>query len=460
MSAKYRTENPATGQLVKEVPFASDAEINGALERAANAASEWRATPVEERAAIVQRVSELFTAKRDELARIIATEMGKPLGESYGEVDFSADIFRYFAEEGPGQLVDQVLSETDTARSVVQRRPLGTILGVMPWNYPYYQVARFAAPNLVAGNTVLLKHAEICAESASAIAAIMREAGVPEGVYENLFATHEQISTVIADDRVAGVSLTGSERAGAIIAQQAGQALKKVVLELGGSDPFVVLSHDDIPALARDAAAIRFENTGQACNSNKRMIVMADVYDEFVAEMAKLTGELQPIDPLENTEGGGFSPLSSEAAANGLLSQLEDATANGARLLVGGERLDRDGFWVSPAVLVDVTPAARAYREELFGPVAMIFRVESEAEALALANDTPYGLGASVYSTDAAQAERFGEQLEAGMVGVNSQAPEVSEMPFGGVKRSGYGRELGPLGIDEFVNKRLFHVVK
>lgn len=460
MSAKYRTENPATGQLVKEVPFASDAEINGALERAANAASEWRATPVEERAAIVQRVSELFTAKRDELARIIATEMGKPLGESYGEVDFSADIFRYFAEEGPGQLVDQVLSETDTARSVVQRRPLGTILGVMPWNYPYYQVARFAAPNLVAGNTVLLKHAEICAESASAIAAIMRGAGVPEGVYENLFATHEQISTVIADDRVAGVSLTGSERAGAIIAQQAGQALKKVVLELGGSDPFVVLSHDDIPALARDAAAIRFENTGQACNSNKRMIVMADVYDEFVAEMAKLTGELQPIDPLENTEGGGFSPLSSEAAANGLLSQLEDATANGARLLVGGERLDRDGFWVSPAVLVDVTPAARAYREELFGPVAMIFRVESEAEALALANDTPYGLGASVYSTDAAQAERFGEQLEAGMVGVNSQAPEVSEMPFGGVKRSGYGRELGPLGIDEFVNKRLFHVVK
>ncbi|WP_201613338.1 NAD-dependent succinate-semialdehyde dehydrogenase [Gulosibacter hominis] len=460
MSAKYRTENPATGQLVKEVPFASDAEITGALERAANAASEWRATPVEERAAIVQRVSELFTAKRDELARIIATEMGKPLGESYGEVDFSADIFRYFAEEGPGQLVDQVLSETDTARSVVQRRPLGTILGVMPWNYPYYQVARFAAPNLLAGNTVLLKHAEICAESASAIAAIMREAGVPEGVYENLFATHEQISTVIADDRVAGVSLTGSERAGAIIAQQAGQALKKVVLELGGSDPFVVLSHDDIPALARDAAAIRFENTGQACNSNKRMIVMADVYDEFVAEMVKLTGELQPIDPLENTEGGGFSPLSSEAAANGLLSQLEDATANGARLLVGGERLDRDGFWVSPAVLVDVTPAARAYREELFGPVAMIFRVESEAEALALANDTPYGLGASVYSTDAAQAERFGEQLEAGMVGVNSQAPEVSEMPFGGVKRSGYGRELGPLGIDEFVNKRLFHVVK
>ncbi len=460
MSAKYRTENPATGQLVKEVPFASDAEINGALERAANAASEWRATPVAERAAIVQRVSELFTAKRDELARIITTEMGKPLGESYGEVDFSADIFRYFAKEGPGQLVDQVLSETDTARSVVQRRPLGTILGVMPWNYPYYQVARFAAPNLVAGNTVLLKHAEICAESASAIAAIMREAGVPEGVYENLFATHEQISTVIADDRVAGVSLTGSERAGAIIAQQAGQALKKVVLELGGSDPFVVLSHDDIPALARDAAAIRFENTGQACNSNKRMIVMADVYDEFVAEMVKLTGELKPIDPLENTDGGGFSPLSSEAAANGLLSQLEDATANGARLLIGGERLDRDGFWVSPAVLVDVTPAARAYREELFGPVAMIFRVESEAEALALANDTPYGLGASVYSTDAAQAERFGEQLEAGMVGVNSQAPEVSEMPFGGVKRSGYGRELGPLGIDEFVNKRLFHVVK
>ena len=460
MPANYRTQNPATGEITKEVPFITDAELAAALDRASAATATWRATPIAERAAVVRRVSELFTAKRDKLARIIATEMGKPLGESYGEVDFSADIFRYFAEAGPGQLADQVLSETDTSRSVVQRRPLGTILGIMPWNYPYYQVARFAAPNLVAGNTVLLKHAEICAESATAIADIMREAGVPQGVYENLFAAHEQISSLIASDRVAGVSLTGSERAGAIIAEQAGKSLKKAVLELGGADPYVVLSHDDIPALAREAAAIRFENTGQACNSNKRMIVMADIYDEFVNELVKVTAELQPIDPLDNRDGGGFSPLSSEAAATGLLDQLADATTNGARLLIGGERLERPGYWVSPAVLVDVTPAARAYREELFGPVAMVFKVNSEEEALALANDTPYGLGASVYSTDREQAERFGEQLEAGMVGVNAQAPEVSEMPFGGVKRSGYGRELGPLGIDEFVNKRLFHVVK
>lgn len=460
MASKYRTQNPATGEVVKEVDYATDAQIEAALERAAAASVSWRNTPLNERAAIVKRVSELFVEKQDELGKIIATEMGKPLGECIGEAEFSGEIFAYFATEGPAQLADQVLADDETARTVVQRRPLGTILGVMPWNYPYYQVARFAGPNLVAGNTVLLKHAEICAESSAAIEAIMLEAGVPEGVYQNLYATHDQTATMIADDRVQGVSLTGSERAGAIIAQQAGKALKKAVLELGGSDPFVVLSHDDVRGIARTAAEIRFENTGQACNSNKRMIVMDDIYDEFVDALVEATNELQPIDPLENTAGGGFSPLSSESAAEGLLAQLDDAVANGARLLTGGTRLDRPGYWIAPAVLVDVTPAARAYREELFGPVATVFRVKSEEEALALANDCDYGLGSAVYSTDAEQALRFGEQLEAGMVGVNGQAPETSDMPFGGIKRSGYGRELGPLGIEEFLNKRLFHVVK
>ena len=455
----FSTTNPATGEVLEEFPFVEDPDIEAALTAAEQAFREWSARPVSERAAIVQRAAELFAEKTEELAAVATREMGKPIGEMREEVEFSGEIFSYFATEGPGQLEDKVLSEDEDAISVLQRRPVGPLLGIMPWNYPYYQVARFVAPNLVAGNTILLKHAEICPGSALAIQSLLDEAGVPVGVYQNLFATYDQVSTIIASLTIQGVSLTGSERAGSVIAEQAGRHLKKAVLELGGSDPYVVLSTNDVASQARDAVEIRMENTGQACNSNKRLIVADDVYDEFVGHLVSAVEDLSPADPAED-KGGTYGPLSSASAADAIVGQIEDAVAAGATLHTGGQRLQRPGNYVSPAVITGVPPQARAYREELFGPAVVVYRVSSDEEALELANDTVYGLGASVYAVEPGRAERFAEKLQAGMVGANAQAPETADMPFGGVKRSGYGRELGPVGIDEFVNKRLMHHAK
>ena len=455
----FRTTNPATGEVIEEFPFAADDEIVAVLDQAQQAFTEWSAQPVEERAAIVKRVSELFTEKAHELAQIATEEMGKPISEMLEETEFCSDIFNYYATHGPEQLGDQVLSETDESIATLERRPVGPLLGIMPWNYPYYQVARFAAPNLVTGNVIMLKHAEICPKSALALQSLMQEAGVPEGVYQNLFATHDQVSTIIASPITQGVSLTGSERAGAAIAEQAGRHLKKAVLELGGSDPYVVLSTDNIRAQAAQALEIRLENTGQACNSNKRMIVMEDIYDDFVAELVKQVNELVPADPAEGRDGS-FAPLSSQQAADTLVSQIAAAKDSGATVHTGGQRLDMPGYYVSPSVITDIEQGSDVYYEELFGPAAVVYKASSEAEALQLANDTQYGLGAAVYATEPGRAEKFAQQLQAGMVGANDQAPETSDMPFGGIKRSGYGRELGPLGIDEFVNKRLMYISK
>ena len=339
----------------------------------------------------------------------------------------------------------------------MQKLPVGPLLGIMPWNYPYYQVARFAAPNLMLGNTVILKHAESCPRSALAIQQIMDDAGLPKGAYVNVFASHAQIADIIADPRIQGVSLTGSERAGAIIGELAGKNLKKAVLELGGSDPFVVLDSPDVRALADTAWETRMENTGQACNSNKRMIVMEDIFDDFVARLTERAKALTPGNPAEDAEGT-FAPLSSRAAAEGLAAQVRDAVEKGATLHAGGELSDGDAAYFSPAVLTGVTPEMRAYKEELFGPVAVVYKVGSDEDALRLANDTPYGLGGSVFSSDTARAERVAQRLEVGMANVNLPSAEGAEIPFGGVKRSGFGRELGPLGMDEFVNKRMYFV--
>ncbi|NUL45814.1 NAD-dependent succinate-semialdehyde dehydrogenase [Cellulosimicrobium funkei] len=455
----YRGINPATGQVLSEHPFATDEEVGQAVESAHAAFLEWRARDISDRASVVRKVADLFEERSEELAQIITREMGKPIVESRGEAEFSAEIFRYYADHGPALAADQVLASTDESTSVIQRRPLGVLLGIMPWNYPYYQVARFIAPNLVTGNTILLKHAEVVPESALAIHQLLEDAGVPAGVYQNVFATHEQIATLIADPRVQGVSLTGSERAGAAVAEQAGRHLKKAVLELGGSDPYVILSTDDPREAARQALAVRLENTGQACNSNKRMIVMDDVFDEFVDEMVARVAELAPTDPSAEQEKT-FGPLSSEAAADRLVDQIERAVAAGGTLHTGGSRLSRPGFYVSPAVITDIPRDAEIYREEFFGPVVAVYRVSSDEEALDLANDTQYGLGSAVFATEPGRAERLAEGLDAGMVGANQSPPETADMPFGGVKRSGYGRELGPLGMDEFVNKRLMAVAK
>jgi succinate-semialdehyde dehydrogenase/glutarate-semialdehyde dehydrogenase len=411
----------------------------------------------------MRKVADLFAERKDELGALATREMGKPIVESVGEAEFSGDIIRYFADNAEKFTAEQVLEDTDESRTVIQRRPIGPLLGIMPWNFPYYQIARFIAPNLMLGNTILLKHAEGVPGCAVAVQELLADAGVPEGVYQNIFATHEQASTIIEDPRIQGVSLTGSERAGASIAAQAGAALKKAVLELGGSDPYVILSTDDARAAAHNALAVRLENTGQACNSNKRIILHEDVYDDFLAEAVAFVSDMTPADPTDINdvmEQKAYGPLSSEAAADKLVGQLGRAVEAGATLHVGGERLDRDGFYVSPAVISGIPVGSDIYYEEFFGPIVELFKVSSDEEALDLANNTQYGLGSTVFAVEEGRAEKLAAGMQAGMTGVNQSAPETEGMPFGGVKRSGYGRELGPLGMDEFVNKRLYSVKK
>ncbi|MGJ6125941.1 NAD-dependent succinate-semialdehyde dehydrogenase [Mycolicibacterium sp. Y3] len=440
----YAVVDPSTGELVKEYPTATDAQIEAAVAAAAKAHREWsRTSTVADRAALIRRVAELHVERKDELARIIQREMGKPLDQSVGEVEFSASIYEYYADNAEKFLADEPITLLDgDGSALIRRSSVGVLLGIMPWNYPYYQVARFAGPNLTLGNTIVLKHAPQCPESAAALQQIFTDAGYPEGAYVNIYATNEQIAGIIADPRIQGVSLTGSERAGAAVAEIAGRNLKKVVLELGGSDPFIVLSSDDLDATVEAAVDGRFENTGQACNAAKRIIVAESVYDAF---LDKFTAKV-----LAKSEG--LAPLSSVAAAERLEEQVSRAVEAGAELTTNGSR---KGAFYPPGVLTNV-PAD--YREELFGPVASVYKVADEDAAVELANDTPFGLGSYVYTTDDAQAARVADKIEAGMVFVNAVGAEGVELPFGGVKRSGFGRELGRFGIDEFVNKKLIRI--
>lgn len=457
MTTTYRTQNPATGELIEEFPYATDDDIQQAMADAAKAYTSWSALAMSERGSILSKLADLFEENAEELAAQATLEMGKNSREAIGEVKYCARIIRYYATEGERLAADQELKNIDGQTAILRRRPIGTILGIMPWNYPYYQVVRFAAPNLMLGNTVILKHAEICAGTALKIQELMRQAGVPEGAYVNVFATHEQVSTMIADPRIQGVSLTGSERAGAAVAEQAGRHLKKAVLELGGSDPYIVLDSDDIARSARRALFSRLSNSGQACTSNKRIIVMDNIYDEFVAELTKLAEQLTPGDPAQ-AKRNEYAPLSSQAAAEGLMEQIEDARKAGATVHVGGHRPELPGYYVAPTVLTDVPETSRAYSEELFGPVVTIYRVQTEDEAIELANSSSYGLGGSVFSTDEQRAQAVADQLDVGMVHINAFNVGGEDLPFGGVKRSGFGRELGPLGMDEFVNKQLLTI--
>ena len=453
----FRVENPATGEVLETFDHATDQEILAAVDGAHEAFLSWRDTPIEERAKLVTRVAELFEERKDELAEIIATEMGKPVSEGLEEAEFSGAIFAYYADNGPKFAADEEIPVEMDGKGYIQRLPIGTLLGIMPWNFPYYQVARFAAPNLMLGNTIVLKHATICPRSALAIQKIMDDAGVPKGVYTNIFATHEQAEKIIEHKELRGVSLTGSERAGAAVGSLAAKNLKKAVLELGGSDPYVILDTDDVKQAAKDAWETRMYNTGQACNSNKRLIVMDDIYDEFVAELVELAKAMKPGTPQEASETV-YTPLSSRSAAENLKDQIDRTVAAGATLHVGGELVDEKSSYFSPAVLTDVPVGSDVYYEELFGPVATVFKVSSDEEALELANDTQYGLGGCVFSKDVERAEKIAQRLEVGMSNVNTYAAEGAEVPFGGVKNSGYGRELGPYGMDEFVNKRTYFV--
>lgn len=448
----YKVTNPATGEVIEEFPTATDEEIRDAIERADREYKAWRERPAEERAAIVRRAAELFAERTDDLAAIITLEMGKRVNEAKGELGIVVSIFNYYADKGPELIADEPL-EINGGRAVVKKSPLGALIGIMPWNFPYYQVARFAAPNLVLGNTILLKHAPSCPRSAAAIEKVLRDAGVPADAYINIYATNEQIAQALADPRIQGVSLTGSDRAGAQVAAEAGRNLKKVVLELGGSDPMIVLDSDDVAKTAKIAAASRMGNTGQACNAPKRMIVMSDIYDEFVAKLGERMAAYEPGDPADPATR--LAPLSSVEAADKVAAQVDEAVASGAKLHVGGKRIDGPGAYMQPTVLTGVTPDMKAYAEEIFGPVALVFKVDSEDEAIELANDTPYGLGSGVFSADPERARRVGERIDAGMVYINAAGGTQADTPFGGIKRSGMGRELGPLGIEEFMNKKV-----
>jgi succinate-semialdehyde dehydrogenase / glutarate-semialdehyde dehydrogenase len=456
VSVEYKVVNPATGEVESEFPSATDAEIESAIARVDGASRSWRETPIEERAAVIHRLADLYDARSAELAGIITREMGKATAEAVGEVEFSASIYRYYADNAASLLADEPIP-SDSGSAVIRKAPIGAIFGIMPWNYPYYQVARFAGPNLLAGNTVLLKHAPQCPESALLMEALFREAGVPDDAYVNIFATNEQAATIIADPRVRGVSVTGSERAGTAVASLAGANLKKVVLELGGSDPYLVLDTDDLTRVVKACAAARMENGGQACNAAKRLIVAEHLYDDFVEQLTErmatyyTTGD--PTDPSVKV-----GPMSSEAAVVNLDSQVQDAIAKGATVRTGGARPDGPGAFYPATVLTDVTPEMRAFREELFGPVAVVYKVSTVEEAVELANDTPFGLGASVFHTDADVALDVANRIDTGMVFINDAEGGGPELPFGGTKRSGVGRELGPYGIDEFLNKKLIHV--
>jgi succinate-semialdehyde dehydrogenase / glutarate-semialdehyde dehydrogenase len=450
----YAVTNPATGQVVKEYPTISDEALSAAIAAADDAHRAWsRTSTVEQRAALVRRVGELHTERREELAEIIGREMGKPVEQALGEVDFCVAIYDYYADNASKLLADEPITLSEGEGSAfVRRSSIGVVLGIMPWNYPYYQVARFAGPNLVVGNTVLLKHAPQCPESAEAIQRMFTDAGFPAGAYTNIYASNEQIAGLIADPRLQGVSVTGSERAGAAVAEVAGRNLKKVVLELGGADPFILLSTDDIDAVVESAVAARLENAGQACNAAKRFVVAEPLYEPFVEKLNAALAAVEPGDPSSSDTAMG--PLSSSTAADRLEDQLKRAVAGGAKLS-GGQR---SGNFVTPGVLTGVTPDNDAHREELFGPVAIVYRVGSEDEAVRVANDTPFGLGSYLFTTDPDQALRVADRIDAGMVFVNIVGADAAELPFGGVKRSGFGRELGRYATEEFVNRKLIRI--
>ena len=449
----YQVSNPATGEVEATYNTATEQDIQNAIEQADSAYQDWQKTSLSERSVILNKVADIYTERQDELASIVAKEMGKPVAQAKGEIQLVAQIYRYYADNGEQLLAPNTI-EVDQGSASVEKLPVGVLLGIMPWNFPHYQVARFVAPNVMVGNTIILKHAPQCPNSAELIVEMLKDAGLPDGVYNNIFATNDQAATIIEDPRVQGVSLTGSERAGQAVAKIAGGALKKVVLELGGSDAFIVAADADIAQAIQGAIVGRFGNTGQACNAAKRLIIDESVYDKFVAGFTDAVRGMSPADP--QSEETFIGPMSSKAAAVNLQEQLDSAINAGATVLVeGGIIKDKPGAWFAPAVLTDVDESMDVYRQELFGPVAVIYKARDVAHAIKIANDVPFGLGASIHTQDSALAAEIAEQLEVGMVTINAPSASEANTPFGGVKRSGFGRELGTLGITEFLNYKL-----
>lgn len=451
--SEYKVTNPATGKVEASYPTANEQDIQQAITKADDAYKEWRNISLSERSALLHKIADIYIERQDELANMIAVEMGKPVAQGKGELALVAEIYRYYADNAEQLLAHNQINVAEGS-AFVEKLPVGALLGIMPWNYPHYQVARFAAPNFMAGNTIILKHAPQCPKTAEVIVEILKDAGLPDGVYNNVFATNDQAATIIEDSRIQGISLTGSERAGQAVAKIAGGALKKVVLELGGSDAFIVAADADIEQAVADAITGRFGNTGQACNAAKRLIVVEAVYDKFVQGFADAVREMTLSDPLDQTTFIG--PMSSKSAAVNLQKQLDEAIKAGATVLIeGGIVKDKPGAWFAPAVLTNVDNSMAVYSEELFGRVAVIYKARDIADAIKIANDVPFGLGASIQTKDSELAAEIADQLEVGMVTINAPSGTEANTPFGGVKRSGFGRELGTLGITEFLNYKL-----
>ncbi len=454
-TSMYRTQNPSTDELIDSWESLDPSEVSGVINAADEAFASWRHRSVGERADILARTARLFEERADTLAVIAATEMGKPVAQGVAEAQLVAQIFDYYAQHADELMAGDILPKQGANSSHVEKEPLGVLLGVMPWNFPYYQLARFIAPNFLLGNTLLLKPASICAASALEMAKILDEAGLPKGVYQTILVDSSHIEIIIADPRVRGVSLTGSEGAGASVASAAGKHLKKAVLELGGSDPLIVLG-GDIDAVANSAAQARLSNAGQACNSPKRMIVLDEFYDAFVDGLSAAFSAATVGDPRD--EATTVGPMSSTQARDELMALVDDAVSHGARVVMGGHPRSGRGAFMEPTVLTDVTREMRAWSEELFGPVAVVYRAANVDEAVALANESDFGLSGSVWSDDLELAEQTARRLDVGMAYVNEHGTSLAGLPFGGVRRSGFGRELGNYGVDEFVNKRLVRV--
>ena len=453
----YQTTNPYNGQVVATFDELDDAQLETKLAAAATCfRKDWSVKPFSARKAVLCRAAALMRERSQALAGLITLEMGKLIQQSAGEVALSAAILDYYAEHAEAFLAPEKLV-TGKGQAVVESAPIGVLFGVEPWNYPYYQIARFVAPNLMAGNVVMVKHASNVPQCALACEQVMRDAGAPEGAYTNLFISKDQVSKVIDDDRIRGVALTGSEGAGAVVAARAGKNLKKSTMELGGSDAFIVLEDADLDKAVKHALSGRMGNTGQACTASKRIIVVDAIADAFLQKFQAGMAAFKVGDPMD--ERTTLGPMSSAQALDTLLGQVDTAVGHGARTLIGGRRIDGQvGAFMQPTILVDIAADNPAFKKEFFGPVALFFRVADEDAAVALANDSPFGLGGSVFTKDTERGKRVARRIETGMVFINSSAMSSPELPFGGVKNSGYGRELSGAGIQEFVNKKLIRV--
>ncbi len=450
-----QTVNPTTNKMIQSFEEMTDSQVDEAVAQAASAYEAWKQTDYKQRADLLHKVAGLLREKKEMLAKMITLEMGKLLAHADGEIKLSSEIFDYYASNAESFLADKILHPTH-GQALIRHAPIGVLLGVEPWNFPFYQVARFAAPNIMIGNTILVKHASNVPQCGIAIEELFKEAGAPAGLYSNLLITGKRASALVADKRIKGVSLTGSEAAGASMASEAGKHLKKSLLELGGSDAFIVLEDADMDKTVEWAVVGRINNNGQSCIASKRFIVVESVAAIFLEKFTAKFAQLKVGDPMDaNTQLG---PLSSEEAAAKIAAQVQKAVDGGATILLGGKRLKREGAFMEPTIITNMHPDNPVFYEELFGPVATFFRVKDEQAAIDLANDSPFGLGGSVFTQDIERGKRVADEIDSGMVFINHPTWTQADLPFGGTKGSGYGRELSELGIEEFVNKKLIRI--